>query len=201
VTSASDCRLSGGSVSATSSQATPLTSAWSRGGKNCLTPPPGLVFQGKVPRGPPAAPPLHRSQMQLYPFHSLAVGHQRLLMSEQHQCGSLPPLIRNGPLSCKPFSLLQEYRWELRAEAREGTTHGRHPSTKSISLTRNMPLIVAPNLSSKTMTLFLKRSTKAGWENCPSRWDETRLSAPWQSGFRGIPSFRPFRIRMRSIPK
>src|SRR5260370_34514076 len=61
VTSARDCRLSGCLVSATSSQATALTSAWSRVGKIRLAAPARLVVQGKVPLGPAAAPPLHRT--------------------------------------------------------------------------------------------------------------------------------------------
>jgi hypothetical protein len=99
--------------------------------------------------------------MQLDPFRGLAVGHQRLLRQEQHQYGPLPQLIGNGPLSDKLFSLLQEGGWELRAEAWEGITHGRHPLAKAISVTLKMPRILAPNPSSKTMTLFLKQSTKA----------------------------------------
>src|SRR6266446_3562684 len=56
VTSARDCRLSGCLVSATSSQATALTSAWSRGGKIRLAAPARLVFQGKVPLDPTVSP-------------------------------------------------------------------------------------------------------------------------------------------------
>src|ERR1043165_4217090 len=62
VMSASDCRLNGCWVSATSSQATALTSARSRGGKISLAAPPRLVVQGKVPLSPAAAPPLHRTR-------------------------------------------------------------------------------------------------------------------------------------------
>ena len=29
---------------------------------------------------------------------------------------------------------------------------------------------------------FQHGSVEAGWENCPSRWDKTQRSAPWQSG-------------------
>src|SRR5262245_45624468 len=82
VMSAKDCRLSGCWVSAISSQAIALTRAWSKGGKICLAAPPWLVLQGKVPRGPTATPSLHRTQMQLYPFRSLDVGHKRVLVQK-----------------------------------------------------------------------------------------------------------------------
>src|SRR5215468_11205752 len=65
VTSARDCRLSGCLVSATRSQATALTSAWSRGGTSGLAAPARLVVQGKGPLGPAAAPPLHGTRMEL----------------------------------------------------------------------------------------------------------------------------------------
>src|SRR5919108_1356277 len=82
VTSARDCRLSGCLVSATRSQATALTSAWSRGGKTGLTAPSRFVFQAKVPLGPPATPPLNRPQMELDPLRCLDVGDKGLLVQE-----------------------------------------------------------------------------------------------------------------------
>src|SRR2546425_13134059 len=90
VTSASDCRLNGCWVSATSSQATALTSAWSRGGEIGLVAPSRLVVQGQIALGPAAAPPLRRTRMQLYLGGGCDVGHQRLLRQEQHQGGPLP---------------------------------------------------------------------------------------------------------------
>src|SRR4030095_6615953 len=95
VTSARDCRLSGCWVSATSSQATALTSAWSRGGKMRVAAPAGLVVQDKVPRGPTVSPTAHRTRMELHPLSSLAVGHQRLLRQEQDQSGPLSQLVGN----------------------------------------------------------------------------------------------------------
>src|SRR5262252_5064395 len=118
VTSARDCRLSGCLVSATSSQATALTRAWSRGGKSRLAAPSWLVVQGKVSRGPTVSPPAHRTRMELHPLRCLAVGHQRMLRQEQDQGGPLPQLVRHRPLPGNRFRQLQEWRWELRPVAR-----------------------------------------------------------------------------------
>src|SRR5215813_6964049 len=90
VTSARDWRLSGCLVSATSSQATALTSAWSSGGKIGLAAPSRLIVQGKVSRGPTLSPTAHRTRMELHPLCRLAIGHQRLLSQEQDQGGPLP---------------------------------------------------------------------------------------------------------------
>jgi hypothetical protein len=56
--------------------------------------------------------------MELHPLRRLAVGHQRLLRQEQNQGGPLPQLVRNSPLPGNRFSLLQEWRRELRPVAR-----------------------------------------------------------------------------------
>src|SRR5215468_7045460 len=118
VTSARDWRLSGCWVSATSSQATALTSAWSSGGKIRLAASSRLVVQGKVPRGPTVSPTAHRTWMELHPLCRLAVGHQRLLSQEQDQGSPLSHLVQNSPLAGNLCSLLQECRWELRPIAR-----------------------------------------------------------------------------------
>src|SRR4029434_5695696 len=149
VTSARDCRLSGCWVSATSSQATALTRAWSRGGKHRLAAPSWLVVQGKVPRGPTVSPTAHRTRMELHPLCRLAVGHQRLLRQEQDQGGPLPQLVRHSPLTGKRCSLLQECRRELRPVAREGARHGRHPLAKTIAMAIDVPPIFASNRASK----------------------------------------------------
>src|SRR5262249_24111333 len=117
VTSARDCRLSGCWVSATSSQATALTSAWSRGGKSRLGAPSRPVVQGKGPHGPRVAAAAHRTRMRLDPLCRLAVGHQRLLRQEQDQGGPLSHLVRHSPLPGNLCSLLQECRRELRPVA------------------------------------------------------------------------------------
>src|SRR5215813_13824722 len=118
VTSARDCRLSGCLVSATSSQATALTRAWSSGGKSRLAAPSRLVVQRKVSRGPTVSPTAHRTCMELHPLRRLAVGHPWLLSQEQDQGGPLPQLVRNSPLPGNRCSLLQEWRRELRPVAR-----------------------------------------------------------------------------------
>src|SRR2546421_2713675 len=82
VTSVRDCRLNGCWVSAINSQATALTKAWSKGGKGRLAAPSRLVLQGKVSCGPPAAPALDRTQMQLHPFCGLNIGHKRVLLQQ-----------------------------------------------------------------------------------------------------------------------
>src|SRR5215475_14410263 len=145
VTSVRDCRLSGCLVSATSSQATALTSAWSRGGKIRLAAPAWLVVQDKVPRGPTVSPTAHRTRLELHPLSSLALGHQRLWRQEQDQGGPLPPLVWNSPLPGNRCRLLQERRRELRPVAREGTTHGRHPLAKTIAMAINVPPILVSN--------------------------------------------------------
>jgi hypothetical protein len=81
--------------------------------------------------------------MELYLCGGFDVGHQRLLRQEQHQGGPLPQLVRNGPLPDNLFNFLQERRWEHRAVAREGTTHGRHPLAKAGVATGKMLLILA----------------------------------------------------------
>jgi hypothetical protein len=81
--------------------------------------------------------------MELYLCGGFAVGHQRLLRQEQHQGGPWPPLVRNGPLPDNLFSFLQACRWEHRAVAREGTTHGSHPLAKASGATGKMLLILA----------------------------------------------------------
>src|SRR4029450_11324311 len=118
VTSARDCRLSGCWVSATSSQAIALTSAWSRGGKIRLAAPSWLGVQGEGSCGATVSPTAHRTRMELHPLGSLAVGHQRLLRQEQDQGGPLPHLVWNSPLLGNRCSLLQECRRELRPVAR-----------------------------------------------------------------------------------
>src|SRR5215831_16816014 len=118
VTSARDCRLSGCLVSATSSQATALISAWASGGKIRLAAPSRLVIQRKVSCGPPVSPTAHRTRMELYPLCRLAVGYQRLLRQEQDQGGPLPQLVWHSPLLGNRCGLLQECRWELRPVAR-----------------------------------------------------------------------------------
>src|SRR3989442_11051212 len=118
VMSARDCRLNGCWVSASNSQATALTKAWSKGGKGRLAAPSRLVLQGKVACGPPATPSLHRTQMQLHPFCGLNIGHKRVLMQQQRQRGPLPQLVLNSPLLSNLFSLLQKRRGKRRTVAR-----------------------------------------------------------------------------------
>ena len=65
VTTASDGRLSGGSVSATSSQATALTSACSTG-ENGGTPPSQLIVQAEVACGPSLSPVADRVGVQTH---------------------------------------------------------------------------------------------------------------------------------------
>jgi hypothetical protein len=81
--------------------------------------------------------------MELYLLGGLDVGHQWLLRQEQHQGSPLPQLVRNGSLPGNLFSVLQEGRWEHRAVARQGTTHGSHPLAKAMVATVKMLLIVA----------------------------------------------------------
>jgi hypothetical protein len=83
--------------------------------------------------------------MELYPLRGLEVGHQRLVIQELNQGGPLPQLVWHGPLPGNLFSLLHECRWELRAVAREWTTHGRHPLAKAIVTAIKMPPILATN--------------------------------------------------------
>jgi hypothetical protein len=75
---ASDCRLRGCLVSATSSQATALTSAWSRGGKTGVTPPSQLIVQGEVPLGPSLPPMADGVRVQPHPSGRLPIGEARL---------------------------------------------------------------------------------------------------------------------------
>src|SRR5919202_1881376 len=149
VTSARDCRLSGGWVSATCSHATALSRAWSSGGKIRLAAPSRLVIQGKVPHGPTVSPTAHRTRRELHPLCSLTVGPQRLLRQEQDQGSPLPQLVRNSPLPGNLFSRLQECWRELRPVARYGTTHGRHPLAQPIAMVINMPSMVASNRAPK----------------------------------------------------
>src|SRR5712691_2974009 len=149
VTSARDCRLRGCLVSAISSQATALTSAWSKGGESRLAAPSWLVFEGKVACGPTAAPSLHRTQMQLHLFRGLDVGHKRLVMQKQHQGGPLPHLVLHGSLLGHLCRLLHERRGKLRTVARERPTHGKHPLVKAISTILTMPLILAAKCARK----------------------------------------------------
>ena len=149
VTSARDWRRSGCVVSATSSQATALTRAWSSGGKIRLAASSRLVVQGKVPRGPTVSPTAHRTRMALDPLGRLAVGHQRLVRQEQDQGGPLPQLVRHRPLPGQLFRLRQACRRELRPVTREGTTHGRHPLAKTIAMAIHIPPIFASNRAPK----------------------------------------------------
>jgi hypothetical protein len=81
--------------------------------------------------------------MQLDLCGGFEVGHQPLLRQEQHQGCPLPQLVRNGPVPDNLFSFLQDRRWEHRAVAWEGTTHGRHPLAKASVATGKMLLILA----------------------------------------------------------
>jgi hypothetical protein len=68
--------------------------------------------------------------MQLDPVRCLDVGNKGLSVQEQNQQRSLPYLVRSGPLLRQLGSLLQKRRWKLRAVARSGATHGKHPYSK-----------------------------------------------------------------------
>src|SRR5262245_40593890 len=149
VTSARAWRLSGCLVSATSSQATALTSAWSSGGKIRLAAPSRLIVQGKVSRGPTVSPTAHRTRMELHPLRRLAIGHQRLLRQEQDEGGPLPQLVLNSPLPGNRGRLLQKWRREVGPVARQMTSNRTHPLAKLITMTINMPRIVASNQAPK----------------------------------------------------
>ena len=96
VTSATDCRLRGCAVSATASQATALTKAWSSGGKSGLAAPPGGVRQRKITSRPGLARAADLVAREAHALAGLRVAAVRLLVQEQGVLTALDGLVRGG---------------------------------------------------------------------------------------------------------
>src|SRR5438093_4135643 len=96
VTSASDCRLRGRLVSATNSQATALTRAWSSGGKNGLAASSRRICHGKIPRGPSLAPTSDLTPRQAHALACCLMSHVGSLVQQQGQLVPLDGLMRGG---------------------------------------------------------------------------------------------------------
>jgi hypothetical protein len=167
VTSASDCRLSGGSVAATSSPATALTSGWSKGGNtggDAHVPThragrsplePIAVSKGGPRRGAPPLPGrLHRREA-------------RLRVSQEHQARALAQLI----LACAPCDALlaRDHRCggEIGAIGWERSRPETHSLPQGIFGSLHFPYSLPPSLRSLTLALFMKRCTepaaRPGW--------------------------------------
>src|SRR6516164_8291859 len=85
-----DCRLKGFPVRATTSQAIEATMARSRGGKDRLAAPAGVVLEREPARGPAPAPPADGIGMQVETSGGRRIGERRVLVEEQDQVGALP---------------------------------------------------------------------------------------------------------------
>src|SRR4029453_10681516 len=96
VRSVRDCRLRGNSVAKTTSQATALMTASSRGGKDRLASAPGPVVQGEVALGPASAPVANRIGVKADPVAGLDVAEARVLVEEQDQLSPLAKLETDG---------------------------------------------------------------------------------------------------------
>src|SRR3954454_3559644 len=68
-----DCRLSGLPVRATTSQANETTIALSRGGKDRLAAPPGIILEGKLALGPALPPAADAVRVKVEPGSDLDV--------------------------------------------------------------------------------------------------------------------------------
>src|SRR5262245_41112363 len=89
VRSASDWRLKGLSVCATTSQAMDLTTAWSRGGKAALAAPAGFVVKGEVAGGAGPPPGAYGVRVETDQPARLDVGQGRPFLQAEHQRGPL----------------------------------------------------------------------------------------------------------------
>src|SRR3954466_12388054 len=93
-----DCRLSGLPVRATTSQAKETTIALSRGGKDRLAAPPGIILEGKLALGPALPPAADAVRVKVEPGSDLDVGKRGAFVQEQDQMRSLPK-VRAGRAS------------------------------------------------------------------------------------------------------
>jgi hypothetical protein len=114
VKSASDWRLRGKLVSATTSQAMALTMASSWGGKLGLAAASRFVVEGEIAIGPAFPPEPDGVGMESDASGGLGVGQERLVVKEQGQFGPLPQLISDGTTVDQGSGLGQELGWEFR---------------------------------------------------------------------------------------
>jgi hypothetical protein len=132
VTSVSDCRLRGCWVSATSSQATALTSAWSRGRKTGVTPPSRLIVQAEVPLGPSLPPVADRIGVQTHPRGRLHMRQEWLRVQQEHQAGALAKLVLDRTPSDELLALDHKGGGEIGAVRWERSRHEGHPFQRVI---------------------------------------------------------------------
>src|SRR5262245_19851101 len=148
VTSASACRLNGCWVSANTSQATALTSAWTIGGKNRLAPPSCGIGHGKVPSGPTLPPTPDLTPRKAHPLAGLIMGERRLLVEQQGKLISLDGLMWSGLASDRNVGLPQKVLRKDGTERRCGSRHVARPPNRSgtVSLLAGRLYDIACNL-------------------------------------------------------
>jgi hypothetical protein len=139
VTSASACRLSGGLVSATSSQATALTSDWSRGGKTGGAPPSRLIVQAEVPCGPSLSPVADRIGVQTHSRGRLPMRQEGLRVQQEHQAGALAQLVLDRAPCDELWTLDHKRRGEIGAIRWERSRHDVHPFQNMIFVSIHCP--------------------------------------------------------------
>ena len=113
--SASDCRLRGNRVLATTSQAIALMTASSWGGKFGLAAPPRLVLEREISLGPSLPPKPDGIGVESDAGRGLGIGQERLVVKEEGQFGSLTELIAGGATVDQGLGLCQELGREFGA--------------------------------------------------------------------------------------
>jgi hypothetical protein len=130
VTSARDWRLKGCLVWATNSQATALTTAWSKGGKGGLAATSRGVGHGEMACGPALPPAQHLAARQADAPPRLLLGQVGVLVQQEDQTTTLDGLLRGGLAPERGPGLLQEVVGKDRAKGRQKASHGGHPFRK-----------------------------------------------------------------------
>src|SRR5262249_25953664 len=138
--SASDWRLSGRSVSWTSSQASALMTARSSGGKGGLAPSAGPVVEGEAPRGPAPAPLADGVGLHPAVGRSPGVRQGRALGQGPGQLGTLGELEGDGPPTHEGPGVVQERRGETRLVSRGRPGHGMRPEVARAGRTMTSPV-------------------------------------------------------------
>jgi hypothetical protein len=142
-----------------SSQAIACTTARSSGGKIGLAPASRFILQRKIPERPAASPTPNPIDRHVNRGGSFRVPNVRLLVQQTDQGRSLPQLKRSIALPLKALGFAQELVRERGTMRRFGAAHGWHPvALRSLVSIRTVPVYQG----SKTWSLFVKQTTKAG---------------------------------------